>query len=119
MLAIAVRDPGPAVRHPDLDLALRWHHLACDGDGALLRSELERVSQQVAEDLAHAGRVAVGAELGLVDAVHQPDALPLGLRRDDRERVAYDLAQIAVASIEDQPARVEPRQIEQVAEQTI
>jgi len=61
----------------------------------------------------------VGTEPRLADVIHQPDALLLGLRRDDRERVAHDLAEVSVASIEDQSAGVESREIEQVAEQTI
>src|SRR5262249_37635083 len=86
-------------------------------DFAAARRELDRVGEQVEQDLAQPS--SIGAEQGNVGAGGLGDAYARGVRLSARhlQRAAYDLVDIERLLIELEPAGVDLREIENVVDE--
>ena len=110
---------GTGVGHPDLNPRLafvsRW--AGHDRDDTLL-GELDRVGDQIQQDLLHTAHIGVDPPVEIrTGRPDQGDLLALRDRTDHLQDVADQVADVRVGLVHLQLARLEPGEVEQVVQQ--
>src|SRR2546427_1258887 len=106
-------DPGIADRHFDRPVHRRCPHL----DPAALWRELDRVRQQVQDDLPNLPLVSPNLAEPLIDGRLQPDSPSPGPLADERQGVVDRLREIEVGDFQLHPPGLDLREIKDVVDE--
>ncbi len=114
---LIARDAGARVRDNDFGRILRDGAADADGDGAAARRELERVGEQVVDDLLD--HLAIEIQRDALAAVFpaQLDALLFGRRREREHERLERAPEIAFHRLQPHRPRFDLRQVEQLRNQ--
>src|SRR5437899_4772708 len=115
-LMIFGRDADPGVADRDLEpagIAMRRYV-----DAAAVGRELDRVGQEVDEDLLHLALVGLNVAQRRIDAHLQSDIVPLRTLAHQRHRIGERRSDIECRQVELHPARLDLRQVEDVVDES-